>query len=314
LIPILRAAEKRFTPLFSARYYRVPNPSLLLNYTLAAVLAGLPLPSSAQDANGAIETHKDIIYAQVGAHSLKLDLYIPKGVARPMPVVMWVHGGGWRMGNKDIPWIMPLVPLGFAVASIDYRLSQEAIWPAQIHDCKAAVRWLRKNGPDYGLDPNRIGAVGASAGGQLVALLGTTADHPELEGTEGSPGVSSAVQAVCDFFGPTNFTDLSRDYDVSQTNFVAELLGGPIVKKWAEAQSASPVFYVSSRACPFFIAHGDQDKIVPVEQSIEFADALKKAGVPTTLIIVKGGGHGFNDPPTFAAAFAFLQRVLQVKP
>ncbi len=276
------------------------------------VATWLAVPAmAAQEISNTVEIHRDVTYAKVGDRSLKLDLYIPKGVPKPMPVVIWVHGGGWRTGTKDISPAAPWLPPFFAVASIDYRLSQEATFPAQIYDCKAAVRWVRAHAADYGFNPDKIGAAGASAGGHLVALLGTTAHHPELEGTEGNPGVSSAVQAVCDFFGPTNFTDLSHDYSRSPTNFVAELLGGPIVQKWDEARLASPVNYVDGQACPFYIAHGDQDAVVPVEQSIELAAALKKAGVPVTLHVVKGGGHGFHDLPAFAASVEFLRQYLQ---
>jgi acetyl esterase/lipase len=286
---------------------------------MAAALAfSISTPLRAQDAmallnSSSIQTVKNLEYAKPNGHPLALDLYIPKGVAKPMPVVLWVHGGGWMEGNKDIPWILPLAPLGFAVASIDYRLVPYALWPAQIYDCKAAVRWLRSHASDYGIDPNRIGAVGASAGGQLVALLGLTANNPELEGNEGVTGVSSAVQAVCDFFGPTNFTDLGREYSLSSTNFVAGLLGGPIVKNWDEARRASPVNYVSAQACPFFVAHGDRDRIVPIEQSQELVAALKKAGVPCTFYVARGGGHGFRDPAAFADAVAFLEKYLVAK-
>jgi acetyl esterase/lipase len=261
-----------------------------------------------------MQVKRDIEYAAVGLRSLKLDLYIPQGVAKPMPVVMWVHGGGWREGSKDIPMMLPLAPLGFAVASIDYRLSQEAIFPAQIYDCKAAVRWLRYHGPEYGLDPKRIAAAGASAGGHLVALLGTTANESALEGMEGYSGVSSAVQAVVDFYGPTDFTDLGRDYTASQTNFVAELLGGSIDRNWEKARAASPVFHVDARSCPFYIAHGDHDSIVPVEQSIELDAALTKAGVPSALYIAKGRGHGFSDATSMAGVIDFLRQYLQISP
>jgi acetyl esterase/lipase len=286
------------------------------SYACAAVALGLPALLSAQDttAPSPVETVRNIEYARPNGFSLKLDLYIPGGVLKPMPVVMWVHGGGWCEGNKNIPMMLPLVQLGFAVASIDYRLSQQAIFPAQIYDCKAAVRWLRANASRYGFDPNRIGAAGASAGGHLVALLGTTADRPEMEGEEGNPGVSSAVQAVCDFFGPTDFTDLGPSYSASPTTLIARLLGGSIDDKMEEAKAASPVLFVDAHSAPFYIAHGDQDRVVPLQQSVELDAALRKAGVPSTLYIVKGGGHGFNDPAAFAGAALFFRRYLQIPP
>ena len=270
-------------------------------------------PASAAFAQD-VETIRNIEYARPDDFPLQLDLYIPRGIPKPMPVVLWVHGGGWCAGNKDIPMVLPLVKLGFAVASIDYRLSQQAIFPAQIYDCKAAVRWLRAHAEKYGFNPNRIGAAGASAGGHLVALLGTTANHPELEGDEGNPGVASAVQAVCDFFGPTDFTDLGEAYSNLRDDVVARLLGGSIAENMTKARAASPVFYVDAHSCPFYIAHGDADRVVPLGQSVELDAALKKAGVPSTLYVVKGGGHGFNDPLAFAGAVAFLKRYLQISP
>jgi acetyl esterase/lipase len=279
---------------------------------LAAFLA-LAGSSRAQDVPlDTLTISRDVEYAKVGARSLKLDIYVPKAVAKPMPVVIWIHGGGWRMGTKDAPMVLPLTQLGFAVVSIDYRLSQEAIFPAQIYDCKAAVRWVRAHATQYGFDPNRIGAAGASAGGHLVALLGTTSSPDVLEGDEGNPGVSSAVQAVCDFFGPTDFTDLGPAFSAGTDNLVAELLGGAIDKNRALARQASPVFHVNAQSAPFYIGQGDADTVVPVAQSIELDAVLKKAGVPSTLYIVKGGGHMFYDAAAFQVAVDFLRHYLHV--
>jgi len=271
----------------------------------------------AQTPNGlseALDIHRDVEYANVNGKSLLIDLYIPKNASKPMPVVMWIHGGGWTEGNKANPMPLPLVKYGFAVASINYRLSQEAIFPAQIYDCKAAVRWLRAHAGDYGFNPDAIGVAGGSAGGHLVALLGTTSQNPELEGQEGNPGVSSRVQAVVDFFGPTDFLmmigpDRKWDKEYAVT-VVSQLLGGPVDQKPDLARQASPLYYVTGQACPFYIAHGDQDQTVPVEQSIEFNDALQKAGVASTLHIVKGGGHGFNDPSVMQEMIDFFRHNL----
>jgi acetyl esterase/lipase len=216
--------------------------------------------------------------------------------------------------------MMPLTHLGFALASIDYRLSQVAKWPAQIDDCKAAVRWLRAHAATYGYDATKIGVVGASAGGHLAALLGTTANNSQLEGDEGNAGVSSAVQAVVDYFGPTDFLSLADQVTPAQranlNNPVTHLFGtplwndGPVLKEQAVAKEASPITYVSAASCPFFIVHGDRDPVVPLQQSIELNEALKKAGVDSSLTIVKGGGHGFNDPASAIAAVAFLKEQL----
>jgi len=262
-----------------------------------------------------IDVRRDVEYANVDGKSLTLDLYLPKPGAQPMPVVMWVHGGGWQSGNKDNPWCLPLVKSGFAVASINYRLSQEAIFPAQIYDCKAAVRWLRAHAGDYGINPDKIGAAGGSAGGHLVALLGTTAQNPELEGGEGNPGVSSRVQAVCDLFGPSDFVALAGQDAWWKNEYaarvVAQLLGGPVADNEAKARQASPLFHVSAQSCPFYIAHGDKDPLVPLQQSVELNDALQKAGVASTLYVVKGGGHGFQDPAATQGMIDFFRHYLQ---
>ena len=171
------------------------NSSLL---TLAALAA---LPALAQ---------RDLVYARAGAKDLLLDLYLPEGAPRPLPLVVWIHGGGWRNGAKEQTPARRLVERGYAVASINYRLSGEAIFPAQIHDCKAAVRWLRANAAKYGLDAGRVAAWGSSAGGHLVALLGTSGGIMELEGGLGNADQSSRVQAVVDFFGPHGFPQDGR--------------------------------------------------------------------------------------------------------
>jgi acetyl esterase/lipase len=263
-----------------------------------------------------VAVHRDLEYAVADGISLKLDLYVPEATGKPLPVVMWVHGGGWQAGNKANPPILSMVKSGFAVASIDYRLSQVAIFPAQIYDCKAAVRWLRAHAGEYGLNPGKIGAAGSSAGGHLVALLGTTAHHPELEGTEGNPGVSSQVQAVCDFYGPADFLHWKADgqqvpMPENPDDPIAQLLGGIVSANPEKARAASPVYYVTPQACPFFIAHGDRDGLVPLQQSIALNQALLKAGVPTSLYVVKGAGHSFNDPVAAQKAVDFFVHYLQ---
>jgi acetyl esterase/lipase len=262
-----------------------------------------------------VDKYLNLEYAKPDGHALHLDLYVPKGATGPLPLVMWVHGGGWLAGDRSDGFFLPVVKSGFAVASIDYRLSQVAIFPAQIYDCKAAVRWLRSNAAKYNINPNKIGAAGASAGGHLVALLGTTNGDPQLEGDEGITGVSSDVQAVVDYFGPTDFTAIKQDATPEQlrnlNDPVTRLFGGPVFDHMDLARLASPMAHVSSKACPFFIVQGDQDNIVPPSQSVHLNDALKKAGVSSELVIVKGAGHGFDDPASYAAAIGFLKKQLQ---
>jgi acetyl esterase/lipase len=245
--------------------------------------------------------------------------------ATPTPAIIYVHGGGWSAGSET-KFPTPLVRQGFITASIEYRLSGEAKWPAQIEDCKLGVRWLRANAAKYGVDPNRIGCWGVSAGGHLVACLGTM-DSPALEGKGGYPGVSSKVQAVIDQSGPTDFTagnfgtgsttidEAGLAHDVSLEE---ELLGATFAKNPNVYRQASPITWVHAGDPPFLIIHGENDKIVAPQQATTFASALEKAGVPVELLMVKNGtpkGHatlgGQPDPEgQLNAIVAFLRRHL----
>ena len=181
-------------------------------------------------------------------------------------------------------------------ASIEYRLDNVAKWPAQIQDCKLGVRWLRANAVKYNVDPNRIGVWGASAGGHLVACLGTMADVKEYEGDGGYPGVSSSVQAVVDFFGPTDFITPTL-YTPEALRLTTGLFGVPRDQNPDLWKSGSPVFYVKAGDPPMLLVHGDSDTLVPLAQSTVFDEALTKAGVPHELIVVKNAGHGFAPMP-----------------
>jgi acetyl esterase/lipase len=197
---------------------------------------------------------------------------------------------------------------GYAVAAINYRFSQHAIFPAQIHDCKAAVRWLRANAVKYQLDPAHFAAWGGSAGGHLVALLGTTAHVKEFEGPGGNMEQSSRVQAVVDWYGPTDFLT------VGAKDTRTKLLGGDPQQIKEKAIKASPMTYVAKDVAPFLIMHGDADKTVPIAQSETFAAALQKAGADATLVVVKGAGHGgakFTSPESQELIERFLAKHLK---
>jgi acetyl esterase/lipase len=203
---------------------------------------------------------------------------------------------------------------GYAVASINYRLSQHAIFPAQIEDCKAAVRWLRAHAAQYGLDPGHFGAWGASAGGHLVALLGTAGEVKEFEK---GPNLefSSRVQAVCDWFGPTDFAEMNKfpghmDHDAADSP-ESQLIGGPVQENKAKAQRANPITYVTPGDPPFLIMHGDQDPLVPINQSELLEAALRKAGVPVTFHVVQGAGHGFRGDELNRMVSDFFRKYLQ---
>ncbi|MDH7602492.1 MAG: alpha/beta hydrolase [Armatimonadota bacterium] len=238
----------------------------------------------------------DVVYAKIGERVLHMDIAVPEdGTGKPHPTVVWIHGGGWKTGTYKMNMARWLTDHGYVVASIEYRLSGEAKFPAQITDCKAAIRFLRANSRKYGIDANRIGVWGGSAGGHLAALLGTTHGIKELEGDYGNVGISSRVQAVCVFYGPCDLTlPIARDPAKKKPGPVAELLGGQLSEKPELAKLASPIFFVTRDDPPFLLVHGEQDPLVPIEQAEKMTDALKKAGADVTFIRVKNAGHGFD--------------------
>jgi acetyl esterase/lipase len=234
---------------------------------------------------------KNLQYIEGGHEQNRLDIYLPEKAEGRLPLVVWIHGGGWQAGSKENCPAIPLAAKGYAVASVNYRLSQHAVFPAQIEDCKAAIRWLRANAAKYHIDPEHIGVWGGSAGGHLVALLGTTGDVKSLEGKGGNLDQSSRVQCVLDWFGPTELTTMGPLGDKAD-GVVARLIGGPVSENREKARKASPLTYVGKNSAPFLIMHGDKDNLVPLRQSELLAEALKKAGVEVTLQVVKGSGHG----------------------
>ncbi len=237
------------------------------------------------------QVYRDLEYVKGGHKRQKLDLYIPKQAVGPLPVIVWIHPGAWMFGGKEECPAIPFVGKGYAVASINHRYSTQAPFPAQIEDCKAAIRWLRANAKTYNLDPARFGVWGASSGGHLAALIGTSGDAKDLEGTLGELGPSSRVQAAVDWFGPTDIAKMGGGHDQSDSP-ESILLGGPVPKNNDKAERANPITYVSKDAPPFLIMHGDRDNMVPFHQSELLYEALKKAGVDATLKPVKGAGHG----------------------
>jgi acetyl esterase/lipase len=265
----------------------------LLTWTVAIVLAGAGSACAQQPPKvpDGVKAVRDLEYVVGGHERQKLDLYLPEKADGPLPVVVWVHGGAWRTGNKNGCPGVYLAEKGFAVVSINYRLSQHAVFPAQIEDCKAAIRWLRANAKKYNLDADHVGVWGGSAGGHLVALLGTTAGMKELEGKDGNLDQSSKVQCVVDWFGPTDFRNVGEQLN-DPKSVVSVLLGGPPNKETEKARLASPLAHVSKDSAPFLIMHGDKDMTVRMSQSEALESALKKAGVPVTLVKLEGAGHG----------------------
>lgn len=236
---------------------------------------------------------RDIIYGKADGVELKLDIYFPKETKGKLPVTVYVHGGGWQNGDKSFGAgaiaIGDLVKRGYLVVSINYRLAPAHKFPAQIEDVKCAIRFLRAHARDYNLDPKRVGVWGSSAGGHLVALLGTSDKKAGLEGKGGWADESSRVQAVVDMFGPADLTVefAGGNQRVGQTVFGATTSKDEIMKR------ASPVTYISKDDPPFLILHGENDRLVPLSQSEVLHERLKAAGVSSKLVVVKNAGHGF---------------------
>lgn len=244
-----------------------------------------------------MRTIEDIAYAHTDVKTLMLDLYLPDDVEGLAPLIVWIHGGGWRSGDRRTGChAKRLVPYGYAVASVSYRLSHEATFPAQIHDCKAGLRWLRAHAQKYDLDPDHVGAWGPSAGGHLAALLGTSGGVPEMEGNLGHAEYASDVQAVCDWFGPTDF--LRMDEQSGDMNHRApdspesQLIGAPVLERRDLVTAASPLTYIDGNEPPFLIMHGDEDRTVIHSQSVLLYEALEEVGVEVTLYTLAGAGHG----------------------
>ncbi|MCM8776973.1 MAG: alpha/beta hydrolase [Candidatus Omnitrophica bacterium] len=235
---------------------------------------------------------KDIVYAEADGEKLLMDIYIPES-QKPLPLVVWIHGGGWSKGSKENCYpALHLLPYGYAVASINYRLTGIASFPAQLEDCKSAIRYLRANGAKYNLNTEKIGVWGPSAGGHLAALLGTTGDVSDFEKGDYLE-FSSKVQAVCDYYGPSSISDMHWRSYRKDGNSPEQLLIGKGKGDFTEkAKKASPVTYVSSSSAPFFIVHGDKDNVVHISQSKLLYDILLKSGVEVQLHIIKGAGHG----------------------
>ncbi len=278
---------------------------------------------------------KDLEYAQVDDTALKLDLYVPAKTASP-PVVVWVHGGAWRGGSKSNPPILPLTAKGFAVASIDYRLSPVARFPAQIHDIKAAIRYLRATAATHGIAAASIAISGGSAGGHLAALAGVSNGVKDLDGNLGNHGdESSDVQAIVVFYGASNLTTilaqstphglnvrvpaldllLTGELDETKAKVVIDGFGrGLQPQPYDLAPLASPVFHVDKTDPPLLWFHGDQDPQMPINQAHEMIGVYKKAGLAATLEVVYGGAHGgklFYTPDQVQQVTDFLIQALK---
>jgi len=291
---------------------KLPITVLLVGLTVlsSAMAAGPNLPPGCSE-------QRDIVYAtRDPGGPQKLDLYLPAGKG-PFPWIVRIHGGAWRAGDKVGGVPLFLLEAGYAIASVEYRFTNVAPFPAQIQDCKAAVRYLREHAAEFNLDPDRAGAMGDSAGGHLASLLGLA---PRVAALTDAPDfkTSEAVKAVVDFYGPSDLRVPHDDkWNAAHPDLrtaVEDLLGGPRDQKADVAKAASPITYVTKTAPPFLILQGDADDTVLPVQSITLDRALRAAGVPGELILLPGAGHGgaaFGAPEQQAKIVAFLNRYLR---
>lgn len=270
-------------------------------------------PGPGQRIPGTVRVWRDLDYAGTENPRQALDLYLPGDEVKTegkLPLLVFIHGGAWQAGSKESGWnrVRGFVESGrYAAASIAYRLSDEAVWPSQIHDCKAAIRWLRAHAGHYGYDADRIAVWGTSAGGHLVAMLGVTNREEELEGEIGEHlEVSSEVTCVVNFFGPSELLTMndhpSRIDHLAPDSPESRLVGAPLPTVPERAAHASPVTWVSEGDAPFLIVHGTVDQLVPYPQSVELEKRLEHVGVPAALLTVRDGGHGGGFGPSVSRA------------
>ena len=263
-----------------------------------------------------MKKHMDIMYKQIDGIELCLDLYMPENAANP-PLIMWIHGGAWMYGDRKSPIMLWQVERGYALASIEYRLTRQSAFPAHIIDCKDALIWLKQNAAKYGCDASRIVVAGDSAGGHLAALMGASNGHADWD----PDGADCSVQAVVDYYGPTALGKewpglLESDRGLSDPDAVqSQMLGAYVFSAQGRARAAvaNPITYIDGSEPPFLILHGDADDVVPYKQSLYLRDALESAGVPVSMHRVHGGGHGFAGAEINAVVDTFLDYYLKSK-
>lgn len=289
----------------------------LSRWVRVLLTVGLCLPLAGA-ARGSARVVRNLEFARVGDTPLALDLYLPPTGQKPLGLIVWVHGGAWRAGSREAVDLVKLTERRWAVASVDYRLSPVAKFPAQVHDIKAALRYLRAHAAQHGYPPSRFVIAGSSAGGHLAALVGVTNGHAALEGEVGPHrGVSSDVQAIVSLYGASNLTTIlaqSTPHGLSVRVPALELLlGGRPEAVPSLARLASPVFHVDAGDPPLLLLHGDQDHQMPINQSHELAGAYQKQGRPVELVVVHGAGHGgaaFTTDEQLERIDAFLRQSL----
>jgi acetyl esterase/lipase len=284
---------------------------------LITLLLALSATAFAADPPAGYRKLADIPFAEVDGHKLALDLYLPEG-KQGAPLVVFVHGGGWQRGSRTEMPLGGMAPAGFAFASVDYRLSPVAPFPAQAHDIKSAIRFLRAKQGEYGYDASRVAIAGTSAGAHLAILVGVTNDHKELEGTVGGNlDQSSDVQAILSYYGASDFLTILKQ----STPFglgvripaLQLLLGGQPEDKEELAKLASPVYHLDANDPPLLLLHGDQDPQMPINQSLQMYGAYREKGLHAQFLPVYLAAHGgrkFHEGEQLKAATEFLKKNL----
>jgi acetyl esterase/lipase len=283
-----------YLPLFVCLFFTVPS--------LAQEKKLTPREQLLARVGEKVEVRFDQPYAGNTNPKQMVDLYLPKkrNSDKPLPVSVYIHGGGWSGGDRAGYYgaASKIVSSGdYAAVGVGYRLSGEAKWPAQIYDCKAAIRWIRGHAKEFNLDPDRICVQGGSAGGHLVTMLGVTEGVKELEGDIGEfTNLSSRVTCVVNFCGPSDLTEPLMQGEQAKTDdpVVVALIGGNLKDKMDVAKAASPLTYITKGAAPILTVHGSKDMRVNYNNATKLDAALQKAGASTLLLEVTDGGHGIN--------------------
>lgn len=269
--------------------------SLYSSLVLLVVVAAVACQMSARIA-GADEPEvvyeKDVVYGKTGDEELKLDIATPKGLDHAVPAIVFIHGGGWRAGNrKDLEGLTKqAAERGYVAATISYRFAPKYLFPAQVEDAKCAVRYLRSVAKDRHIDPDKIGAIGMSAGAHLAMMLGTMDTSDGLEGDGGHSDQPSKVQSVVSFVGPCN---LVGEFPEMSNQILASFVGGPPSEKVDVCKQASPITYVTKGDAPMLLFFGTRDPLIPTDQAYQMTTALTNAGIPARVELIVGGGHGW---------------------
>ena len=290
---------------------------LRVKISALAVCIGMVSMVAVMAAPPKLTIDQDLAYSKLGSRELKLDIARPAEGDGPFPAVLVIHGGAWRQGNKaDVRPILPqFVEHGYVAVSPEYRFCPQDAFPAQIHDVKAAVRWLKVNAKKYRIDPERIGAMGFSAGGHLSLMLGLTSPNDGLEGDVSAGAPDSRVKAVVNYFGPTDLA--AKDIPDICKPWVKDFLGGSPQDRPDAAAKASPLTFVSQDDAPVLTFQGTKDSLVPYNQAIKLADAMSSAGVPGRVELILGADHGWAGAEmarTVNETFGFLDRYLKAEP